>query len=414
VTADPRPVSYLLDLSRLLSRSGASAPTGIDRVELAYARYLITHAPARTRFCAMHPLGVMGMIDTRAAHRFIDVLEAQWGRTTRGVPAQRLCAAIRRGLLWRRPPSTPGAIYLNVSHHHLTRPRVIQAWLRRTGARFIAMVHDLIPSDYPEYARPREPRRHRLRIDTIARFADGVIVPSDYVKGTLHTALRLSGRSFPIWTVLHGVDRPRALPGGAGADSAVVRQIGGRPFFVYVSTIEPRKNHLLLLHVWRRMVEDLGAAAPVLVLVGKRGWENENIVDLLDRSPALKAHIIECRAISDTDVQALLHHSRGVLFPSFVEGFGLPVAEALAMGVPVLCADIPVLHEVGGDVADYLDPLHGPAWRDAILDYAANGPRRTAQMQRMQQWRALSWEDSIAQALSRVELSNNTPQTVAS
>ncbi len=65
------------------------------------------------------------------------------------------------------------------------------------------------------------------------------------------------------------------------------------PYFVVCSTIEPRKNHLLLLHVWRELVRRDGADAPKLVIVGSRGWKFEAVAALLDRSPALRGHVVE-------------------------------------------------------------------------------------------------------------------------
>ena len=82
------------------------------------------------------------------------------------------------------------------------------------------------------------------------------------------------------------------------------------------------------------------------------------------------------------------------LCPSFAEGFGLPVAEALALGVPVLCSDLPALREVGREAPEYLDPEDLTGWEDAILDYARKGSlRRQAQLTRLAAWRAPSWEE---------------------
>jgi glycosyltransferase involved in cell wall biosynthesis len=85
------------------------------------------------------------------------------------------------------------------------------------------------------------------------------------------------------------------------------------------------------------------------------------------------------------------------LLPSFAEGFGFPLVEALQLGVPALCSDIPALRETGGEVAEYLDPLDGPGWRAAILDYAASpSPRREAQLARLSQWQRPCWDRHFA------------------
>ena len=401
---DKATTPFLLDISRLLSRSSANVPTGIDRVELAYARYLLSHAPEQTRFCAMHPIGVMGMINGTVARRFIKALEVQWGQSVPGRPAAPLRGVINRGLFWRRPRTLPlGTVYLNVSHHHLTRPRVVDAFLRQTGARFVVMIHDLIPIDYPEYSRPREPARHEVRLETVARYADAIIVPSHYVRESVCRHLAAKSANIPVYAVPHGVDATHQLSHHAELNASLRTQLAGRPYFVCLGTIEPRKNHLLLLNVWRRLVERDPSSAPVMVIVGKRGWENENILDLLDRAPALKGHVIECQSLADTEVQTLLKGSSGLLFPSFVEGFGLPLAEALSLGVPALCSDIPVLREVGGKAARYLDPLDGPAWMDAIMRYAALGSDRQKHTLQTENFSALSWDESVAQALKQIK-----------
>jgi glycosyltransferase involved in cell wall biosynthesis len=82
--------------------------------------------------------------------------------------------------------------------------------------------------------------------------------------------------------------------------------------------------------------------------------------------------------------------------PSFAEGYGMPVAEALSVGTPVLCSDIPVLREVGGEVPDYINPLDGPRWKAAILDHAVRGTAHAAQMARLPRWRAPTWEEHMA------------------
>ena len=101
------------------------------------------------------------------------------------------------------------------------------------------------------------------------------------------------------------------------------------------------------------------------------------MLDLLDRCDALRGLVRGTRRLPDRRVAALLAGARALLFPSFAEGYGLPVAEALALGVPVLCSDLPALREVGGEVPEYLDPLDGAGWRARVLDYAAGpGPPR--------------------------------------
>ena len=393
------PPVIALDLSRLLSRAGRVTPTGIDRVELAYAEHLIATG-ADACFTAVAPGGRLALVPAQTARRFVGAIGALWrgGAAAEGAARQvrHLGRRARAGLLASREGrlmsqlgSRQQAVYLLVSHHHLERPRAIARLKRRGAARFICLIHDLIPIEYPEYAKPGQAENHLRRIETATRFADALIVNSAVTRDALQPYLERAGRPVPVLVAPLGTDLP-AVPAAATPDFE-------RPYFVCVGTIEARKNHLLLLNLWRRMATELGERAPVLVLIGQRGWETENVIDLLDRCPALRNVVIEHGALADDAMVRLLHGARALLLPSFAEGFGFPVIEALQLGVPVLCSDIPALRETGGAVPEYIDPLDGPGWRAVILDYASSGSaRRAAQLERLAGWRPPTWDQHFA------------------
>jgi glycosyltransferase involved in cell wall biosynthesis len=152
--------------------------------------------------------------------------------------------------------------------------------------------------------------------------------------------------------------------------------LAGLPYFVICSTIEPRKNHLLILQVWRELVRREGAGAPKLVIVGGRGWKFEAVAALLDRSPVLRGHVIEVSGLTTPSLKQLLDGARALLMPSFAEGYGLPVVEALSAGVPVIASDIPVFRKICGNRAKLISPLNGEAWLETIRE-CVQGERRT-------------------------------------
>ena len=398
----------ILDLSRLLSRGSFPAPTGIDRVELAYAQALIERRDDRLTFAAMHPLGRFAHLPAGASRRFVAQTAARWDQP--GSDAGELARAARRLLgsvlirgqaglraaLAPRQRQRGRSVYLNVSHHHLDRPEVVEGTMRRDGAAFVCLVHDLIPIEFPEYARPNEPERHRRRIGTVARLADAIIANSEATRRSLLPYLDRAGRNVPILAAPLGIDPAPTVDAGLHA----------RPTFVMLGTIEPRKNHLLVLHLWRRLAEEQGPACPRLVLIGRRGWENENIIDMIERCAPLGSIVEEHGDMPDAGVRALLGRATALLLPSFAEGYGLPLAEALAQGVPALCSDLPALREVGGNAPEYLDPLDGLGWMRAVRDYAAPGSaRRAAQVARIAEWRAPTWGTHMDAALAFIDAS---------
>ncbi|HEX3882981.1 MAG TPA: glycosyltransferase family 1 protein [Stellaceae bacterium] len=392
----PANATIALDLSRLLSRAGRETATGIDRVELAYAGHALAHEP-RSCFAAIGPLGSIGLLPRDAVASFVAETAAAWrGEADRVRGMLRLSRRLRAGTLWRGGALAAQMrhggkcpVYLLVSHHHLEQRAAIERLKTKTGGRFVCLIHDLIPIRFPEYAKPGQNTAHLRRIESAVALADAVIVNSTITRDTLLPHLGRTGRKVPVVVAPFGTDLPDLPEDGAPPLD--------RPYFVYVSTIEARKNHLLLLNLWRDMAESLGPEAPLLVLIGARGWESENVFDMLDRCPAVRDLVIEHSALPDGEMVRLLRGARAVLLPSFAEGFGFPLLEGMALGAPALCSDIPALRENGGGVPEYLHPLDGLGWRQALLDYAApQSPRRTAQLERLKHWRPASWADHFA------------------
>jgi glycosyltransferase involved in cell wall biosynthesis len=389
----------LLDLSRLLSRAGRETPTGIDRVELAYAEHLIADKTALS-FAVMTPVGRLGLAPVAIAKDYVRELAGAWRETSSWQRTRRVkrlarmlhAAALSRGeraLRTQFQSKTGRAVYLLVSHHHLENRRAIARLKRHAGAFFVCLIHDLIPIEFPEYALPGQNDKHRKRIETAAALADVVIVNSTMTRDGFAPYLARSGRAPPVLVAPFGIDLPAALPPAPPPVKP--------PYFVCLGTIEARKNHLLLLNLWRQLAEELGGAAPRLVLIGQRGWETETAIDMLERCPALRGVVFERPNMPDVEVASLVRGAQALLLPSFAEGFGFPLIEALALGVPVLCSNLAALRENGGDVPEYLDPLDGIGWRNAVIDYAEpTSPRRAAQLGRLSGWRPPSWRDHFA------------------
>lgn len=406
-----RPVVY--DVTRLVTRALNPTPNGIDRVDFALARHflaagdsvaLATAALGPRLASAKEALQTLTDIETYW-NEFLDPREdAAFERLVAELgeaPSNQLGAArIRRrgwGVVpenWRamrrwafrlgRPPSEAprDAIYVNASQFPVDKNWHLR-WLEaRPDVKPVFFVHDLLPLEAPELFRPAERDKHRAAMGNISRLAAGVVVGSQAVGRRVADFARGQGRAdLPI--CLAGLPVAPAFETKAAVDS----RLADKTYFVLCGTIEPRKNHMLLLNVWRELAEREGEATPKLVLVGKRGWHNENVLDMLERCTALRPHVIEVSGLSTPALRALLAGARAALAPSFAEGFGLPIAEAAACGAPIIASDIETFREIADDTLDYIDPLDGLGWRDAILDYSApDSARRREALRRLAQF----------------------------
>ncbi len=373
------PRDLLLDVSRLVWRVWAGRlPTGIDRVCLAY---LDRYAPRALAVIQRGPLRLV--LDSAASDRLFALLR-RGGTGFRWRLARLLIGAILRG---GPHPSLRGLPYLNIGHTGLDSPGLAE-WLDRRGWKPVFLVHDLIPLSHPEFCRAGEARRHDRRMRTVLASAAGVIANSAATRDALAA---FAGRS--------GLPLPPTLVAWLGAEPQVEpapRPPTSRPYFVMIGTIEARKNHLLLLRLWERLAREPGPAAPELVLIGQRGWEADAVFALLDHSPLLKDHVRELGRCDDATMLAWLDGARALLMPSFIEGFGIPVIEALQRGVPVIASDLPVFREIAGDIPLYLDPDDAAGWEAAVRAYCTDAPDRARQLALLPRFRAPGWADHFA------------------
>jgi glycosyltransferase involved in cell wall biosynthesis len=372
----PRQRPFLIDVSRLIWRAWSlRLPTGIDRVCLAY----LAHYGARSH-AVIQKRSLRIVLNAKASDALFQLL-------LHGGPRMRTklttCLAQTS---WQRERDIRGKLYLNVGHTGLDA-RSLPDWLKRTKLRPAYLVHDLIPITHPHYCRAGEAGRHTKRMRHLLESADGVIANSQDTLDQLAQFAIDQNLSLPEHKLV-ALLGTEALP-----MTAPSLDRPSRPYFVMIGTIEARKNHLLLLKIWQRLVQDLGKKAPMLLLIGQRGWEIDEVTQILDQDQSLQGHVVELGRCSDAQMISLLSGARALLMPSFAEGFGIPVIEALQSGTPVIASDLGVFHEVVGDIPLYLRPDDAAAWMDAILNYSAKSEDRQRQVSLIGNYTAPSWAD---------------------
>lgn len=277
-------------------------------------------------------------------------------------------------------------MYLNVGHTGLNASGFAE-WVSQSDVKPVYLIHDLIPITHPEFCRAGESQKHRARMRAALSTGNGIICNSQETLGELDSFAVAERLPMPPTVAAPlGVE---LLDGGSGYEE--------RPSFVVLGTIEGRKNHILLLNIWSRLVDRLGNSAPRLLIIGQRGWEAQEVFDRLDQDPKLRGHVFELNNCADSALASHLRSARALLFPSYVEGYGLPLVEALAIGVPVIASELATFKEVAGDIPEYVPTSNEAKWETTILDYAnPESVRRKVQLNRIRDFRPPTWHQHFA------------------
>ena len=244
--------------------------------------------------------------------------------------------------------------------------------------RTVFTLHDVIPFLFPEHHLWQNKIFFEVMLPRFLQQADAIIAVS---RNTKRDALRvLDLPPEKIHVISEGIEA-QFSPVTDPQQLAAVRQRYNLPqrFVLTVGTLEPRKNHTMLLHAFGALL----AADPdvVLAIAGKRGWLYKDFLAALDNS-GLEPHVRLLNRVPDADLPALMSAASVFAFPSLYEGFGLPPLEAMACGTPVLCSTAASLPEVVGDGGWLLNPLTPAEWTRALQRLLSEPEARSTLIER--------------------------------
>jgi len=270
----------------------------------------------------------------------------------------------------------------------------------RRNTHTLLTVHDLSFLHYPEHFVPGLVHYlSRVVPRSVAR-ADRVLADSEATRADLITKLGTEPEKIEV--LYSGVDarfRPEKEPGESERLRARYT-VGDRPYVLSVGTLQPRKNYIRLIQAFARLTDSRPHpfADLRLLIAGGRGWLYQDIL------AAAEQHGDRVRLlgfVEDVDLPALYRNAVLFAFPSLHEGFGLPVLEAMACGVPVVCSDRSSLPEVAGDASLLVDPLDTDGLSDAMARVLEDHDLRQEMIARgIAQAARFKWEQAARQLLS--------------
>jgi alpha-1,2-rhamnosyltransferase len=277
--------------------------------------------------------------------------------------------------------------------------------LKKKGTRIISVVYDLIPIQHPEYCEKNLVCVFNSWFSQMTQLADGFICISRWVcekvKGEVCARLGEEQMQTKSYNWFH-LGAELDLKGtGENARAGLFEGCFGSEFstFLVVGTIEPRKNHNLILDAlethWAR------GGTSKLCIIGRAGWMCEEVTLRIGEHPQQGKKLFWFEDASDDDLELAYRNANALIFGSFVEGFGLPLVEALQRGLPVIASDIPVFREVAGSFAEYFDP-HSATDLCSIIDQFSV-TKKLPNARSVTEWKWITWNESAQQLFNAVD-----------
>ncbi len=466
----------LLDVTRPLQRRLKRAtPSGIDRVCESYVAHFTGRALA-----VLQMAGLSLVLDKSASDELLALLgegearakavKAKAGRAKasggspamaeavmpESVNAAAMDTAIRRDLLGqmarfplRLAPrrDVAGGLYLNVGHSGYDRA-AHRRFIEGHGLRPLYLLHDLIPLTHPQVTKAHKTKRHRQRVITALTKGCGIVVTTQSSRAELSAFAEREGWPLPPILVASIAAQDLRQSLGPFVDQSYgqsLEQTDGQaleegpaprptpqgadtpPYFLAIGTLERRKNIPLLLRAWGLLAQQAQAPVPQLVLAGSWGLGAREIKAslkaLLREQPQLRSLIHIRNGLTDGQMATLLRDARALLLPSFAEGYGLPMVEALMMQVPVIASDQPVFREIGQGIPTLMGANDAQGWADMICDFTCKAEQFQRQMAAITRFNVPRWDshfDALESWMDRLalgqgaEFQNNDAQALQS
>lgn len=272
-------------------------------------------------------------------------------RSTRFFPTKILNLMRRAGL------QLPLEAFIHQKSDVVLFPNFVSLPTLRHPCKIVA-VHDLSFIDSPEYVSDRNGSFLKKWVPYSVQHADMVITISDFTRSRLMEEYKVPEEK------IHVVAIPPVAPAEIVDDAILARHGIDGGYLLFVGNIEPRKNILGLLKAYEKLDPKLSRQYS-LVLVGGKGWNDDETLQYLGALVAKGLRIIQTGYVTDAERAALYKKATICIQPSHYEGFGMPILEAMSYGKPVICSNLAVFHEVAGNAALFFD-------KDSTDEFAAS------------------------------------------
>lgn len=285
-----------------------------------------------------------------------------------------------------------GSVFFDIDsvwNSHRRRSAILPV-LKRHGLKLAVFIHDIIPITYPEYCHEVTAFFFMNYLAAYLQYADIIITSTQTTLDQINALIKQLDLS-PITGYVTSLGSDFALSSTKSghvskAAKAIVRE--GK-YILCVGTIEPRKNHKLLLDAYDQYLADMGIN---LVFAGRIGWNVEELSARMKQHPRNGHGFYHLSGQNDATIDYLYRNAYIVAFPTFEEGFGLPMIEAIERDSVLLASNVAVLKEVGGDFCDYFDPNSPQEFAELVESYLHSPSRYNSRKEQMKNYVPVTWD----------------------
>jgi glycosyltransferase involved in cell wall biosynthesis len=273
---------------------------------------------------------------------------------------------------------------------------VVQAHV--DGISLAHIVYDMLPILTPQYSGHSTDAMNRY-YRAVLPLCRLVLSISESTKQDLTMWLENNNLTVPyIETFRLGDDFALVEPVMPVLEEFQEKIVKGGSYLLCVGTVEARKNHTLLYYVYK-LAQSRSVDLPPLVIVGRRGWHTDDIYDMMISDPEVKDKFIFMTNTSDEELSWLYRHCLFTVYPSFYEGWGLPIAESIAYGKPCLASDTSSMMEIAGSLIDYFSPLSTDECLASITRLLDPSYREQSE-KRIKKYKITTWDDTYRRVIS--------------
>jgi len=272
---------------------------------------------------------------------------------------------------------------------------------QQQGVKIVQVAHDLLPIVTPQFSghATESLSTYNSKIMPVASL---VLANSESTKKDLVNWL--SSKNLPVPKVeVFRIGEDFTFESPTEPTDEVFKSTGlkGQDFIIAVGTIEARKNHALLYYTYK-LAKARNITLPKLLLVGRRGWMTNDVYEYITNDPETKNDIIPLHDISDPELSWLYDNSLFTIYPSFYEGWGMPIAESIMRGVPCLASNTSSMPEVAPGFAHYFTPSSTDELLDGIMTMLKPGYLEKEKA-KLKDYKPTTWDDSFAQVIDHLE-----------